>query len=95
MERGKLTVMREGPRGTYYKHQVWENGKNRSRYIPAEQAPAVEEAIESYQKFKELTAQYAQSIIDQTRAEWEAGSKKKKYRPRPRSSWPKSRKFSK
>ena len=42
MERGKLSVMREGPEGTYYKHQAWENGKNLSRYVSSDQAAAVQ-----------------------------------------------------
>jgi hypothetical protein len=92
MERGKLTVMREGPEGPYYKHQAWENGKNVSRYVPCDQAPAVQQAIQGYQKFQELTEQYAQAVIDKTRAELAAHSKKKKYHLRRKSSSPKIRK---
>lgn len=94
MERGKLTVMREGPEGPYYKHQAWEDGKNRSRYVSRDQAPALQEAIEGYHRYQELTAQYAQAIIVKTRAELAAHSKKKRYRPRRKSSWPKTRKSS-
>jgi hypothetical protein len=94
MERGKLSVMREGTEGTHYKHQAWENGKNVSRYIPGDQAAAVQEAIEGYHKFQELTEQYAQQVIGNTRAELAAGSKKKQYRPRPKSSSPRIRKSS-
>jgi hypothetical protein len=94
MERGKLAIMREGPEGPYYKHQAWEDGKNFSRYVSRDQAPAVQEAIEGYRRYQELTEQYAQSIIDQTRAELAAHSKKKRYRPRRKSSWPKTRKSS-
>ena len=92
MERGKLTVMREGPEGSYYKHQAWENGKNFSRYVSRDQAAAVQEAIEGYQKFQELTEQYAEAIIDKTRGELAANSKKKKYNLRRKSSLPKIRK---
>jgi hypothetical protein len=92
MERGKLTVMREGPEGSYYKHQAWENGKNVSRYVPGDQVTAVQQAIEGYQKFQELTEQYAQAVIDKTRAELAANSKKKKYHLRRKSSSPKIRK---
>lgn len=28
MERGKLSVLGEGPNGPYYKHQTWQEGKN-------------------------------------------------------------------
>ncbi len=94
MERGKLSVMCEGPEGTHFKLQVWENGKNLSRHVSSDQAPAVQEAINGYHKFQDLTDEYAQQVIDRTRAELAAHSKKKKYRLRPKSSWPKTRKSS-
>jgi len=94
MERGKLSVMRRGPDHTHFKLQAWENGKNYSRHVSEDQAPAVREAIDGYHKFQELTGRYAQQVIEKTRAELAAGSKKKKYRPRRKSSWPKSRKSS-
>jgi len=91
MERGKLCVMRQGPQGPYYSHQTWEGGKNLSRYVPREQAPALQAAIAGYQQFQQLTGQYAQLVIENSRAERAAGAKKKKTPP-PSSSWPKSRK---
>jgi len=94
MERGKLSVMRQGPDRTHFKLQVWENGKNYSRHVSEDQAPAVRAAIDGYHKFQDLTGRYAQQVIDQTRAELAAGSKKEKYRPRHKSSWPKTRKSS-
>lgn len=78
MERGKLTVMREGPSGPFYKLQAREGGKNATRYVPRDQAAAVQEAIEGYQRFEALTQQYAQQIIDRTRQEIASGAKKKK-----------------
>ncbi len=94
MERGKLSVMREGPQGTHYKHQVWENGKNLSRYVSPDQAQALQQAIDGYHRFQDLTEQYAQQVIDVTRAELSARSKKKTYHLRRKSSWPKTRKSS-
>jgi len=95
MERGKLTVMSQGPEGPHYKLQAWENGKNVSRHVSRDQADAVQAALEGYCKFQALTAQYAQAVIDQTRAEFAAHSKKKIYHLRRKSSWPKTRKSSK
>lgn len=92
MERGKLSVMREGPNGTHFKLQSWENGKNFSRHVGSQEAPVVQEAIEGYHKFQELTQQYAQQVIDQTRAELAAHSKKKKYRSARGSCSPRTRK---
>lgn len=90
MERGKLCVLRQGPSGPYYHLQSWEQGRNFNRYVPREQLPAVRQALEGYQQFQQLTEQYAQAVIQRTRAEL-AGAKKKS-RSRPSSSWPKTRK---
>jgi hypothetical protein len=92
MERGKLTVMRQAPDGPYYKLQAWEDGKNLSRYIPRDQADTVQAALDGYRQFQALTGQYAQAVIDQTRAELAAHSKKKTYHLRRKSSWPRTRK---
>jgi hypothetical protein len=92
MERGKLTVMREGPSGPFYKLQAREGGKNATRYVPRDQAAAVQEAIDGYQRFEALTQQYAQQIIERTRQEIASRAKKKK--PVRNSSSPKARKSS-
>jgi hypothetical protein len=92
MERGKLSAIREGPTGPFYKIQAREEGKNLTRYVPRDQVPATQEAIQGYQKFQALTEEYAQLKIEETRAAIAAGSKKKN-RPR-RSSWHKTRKSS-
>lgn len=86
--------MREGPEGTHFKLQAWENGKNVSRHVSSDQAPAVQEAIDGYRQFQALTEQYAQQVIEKTRAELAGNSKKKKYRLRRKSSSPKIRKSS-
>ena len=78
MERGKLTaeyrtrpsqdgsgLIRLGP---YYKYQVWENGRNVTRRIPAEQAEVLEEDIANYNHFTELSATFAEAVIKRTRA---------------------------
>lgn len=80
MERGTLSVMRQGPKSPYYNHQCYENGRNVSRYVPADEAAQVQEAIQGYQQFQKLTQQYAQLMVEKTRAEREAGSKKNKIR---------------
>ena len=74
----------------YYNHQCYESGRNVSRYVPAEQVPDLQAAIDSYHRVQELMAQYVQLMVEQTRAERVAGAKKKTQRHN--SSWPKSRK---
>lgn len=80
LERGKLCVVRQGPDGPYYNHQTWENGKNVSRYVPRDQVPAVQNAIDGFHRFQELSDQYVEVMIEKTRAEI-GGVKKKKPRP--------------
>jgi hypothetical protein len=78
MEHGSLCVTGQGPNGPYYNLNSWEEGKNRCRYVPLQQVPAVQAAIEGYQQYQKLTHQYAQAVIDQTRAELNIGIKRKR-----------------
>ena len=90
MEPGKLCVLRQGPNGPYYNLQWREQGKARSRYVPADQVEVLAQHTANYQTFQSLVDQYAQLIIERSRAERVAGFKKNN--PVARSSWPKSRK---
>ena len=82
MEPGKLCVIGQGPNGPYYNLQCREGGKTVTRYVPADQARVVAEHTANYQQFQTLVGQYAQVIIEQTRAERTGGLKKKTLRPR-------------
>ena len=77
LERGKLSIMREGANGPFYNHQCREEGKNVSRYVPRDQVPAVQEAIDGYAKFEALIEEYVDQIVDRTRVEIAAHAKKK------------------
>jgi hypothetical protein len=90
MEPGKLCVIGQGPNGPYYNLQCREKGKTLSRYVPSDQVPMVTEHTANYRQFQSLVDQYAQLIVDRTRSERAAGSKKTI--PPPISSWPKTRK---
>ena len=96
MEHGSLSIIRRGPNGPYYNLNSWENGKNCCRYLPPDKVPAVQQAIAGYQQYQQLTEQYAQQIIEQTRAELHIGVKKKlplnPPRSRRKSASPKTRK---
>ena len=92
MERGKLSAYsleRSGAGGPYYRLQRWENSENHTRHIPSEEVPAVEAALAGFARYKQLTEQYAQLVITETRQDL-ADAKKK--RPRRLSFSPKSRK---
>jgi hypothetical protein len=90
LDRGSVSVLRHGPNGPYYNHQCYEDGRNVSRYVPAEQVAELQAAIADYQRFHQLVQQYVELRVQQTRAERAAGSKKKT--PARTSSWPKTRK---
>ena len=74
MERGTLCRMTGRP---HYNHQTWREGKNEVRYVPADEAQALKEAIEGYRLFLKLAEQYADEVIRLTRRE-----RKKKKTPR-------------
>jgi|SRR5258706_3833050 len=90
MEPGKLCIIRQGPNGPYYNLQCREQGQTFTRYVPPDQVEVLSQHTANFQKFQELVGQYAQLIIQQTRAERSAGLKKKTSRPK--SSWPRTRK---
>ena len=93
MERGKLSSYsfkeRSGASGPYHKLQHWEHGKNTTRYVPADEVPEVESALAGYAQYRQLTQEYADLVIAETRQN--IGSKKKEPSRR-RSSWPRTKK---
>ena len=89
MEHGSLSIIRQGPNGPYYNLNSWEDGKNKCRYLPQDKVPEVQQAIEGYRQYQQLTEQYARQIIEQTRAQLNIGVKKKP-QSNPTRSHPKS-----
>ncbi len=98
MEHGSLSIIRQGPNGPYYNLNSWEQGANQCRYLPQDKVPEVQQAIEGFQKFQQLTQQYAQQMVEQTRTQLGIGLKKKPRpnppRRRPESSSPETKKSS-
>ena len=94
MERGKLSDYsfkeRSGHTGPYHKLQSWQGGKNHTRYVPADEVPALQAALAGYDQYQQLTRQYADLVIAETRQNIAASKKKKSPRT---SSSPKMRKF--
>ena len=58
-------VVRLGP---YYKHQVWKDGRNVSRRVPADEAILLREDIENAKRFEQLTEELAHLNIEHTLA---------------------------
>ena len=74
MERGKLCQMTGR---AHYNHQTWSNGRNDVRYVPANELPALQEAIDGYRLFTQLAEQYADEVIRLTRRQRERKKKRK------------------
>jgi len=84
MERGKLCRQTRGPGTTpFFKLQCWRRGKNLTRYVPAEEVPAVQEALANHQRFQELAEQFVTLTVAQTRQEAVAERKKNSTKSEP------------
>lgn len=87
-------VLRLGP---YYKHQVWKDGRNVSRRVPADEAVLLREDIDNATLFEQLTDELARLNIEHTFAlrsaltlDAESGGSKKNSTPkRSKSDTPK------
>lgn len=78
MERGKLSVIRQGPGGPYFNLQRREGGRNVTEYVPAEEVAQAQENIDAHQRFEALMEEYASVISAQSRQERKDGGKKKR-----------------
>jgi len=87
MERGKLSAYsfkeRSGHNGPYHKLQSWQDGKNHTRYVPVDELPAVQTALAGYAQYQELTRQYADLVIAETRQNIAALKKSRNPLPHP------------
>jgi hypothetical protein len=81
MERGKLSPHSSG---RHQKLQCWQEGRNHTRHVAADELPAVESALAGYAQYRQLTEQYADLVIQETRQN--IASVKKKIPARPPSS---------
>jgi hypothetical protein len=68
MERGKLCAQRRGPGApAFHKLQCWHQGKNHTRYVPADEVPALQEALVGHERFQQLAREFADLTIAMTR----------------------------
>ena len=88
MERGKLSPHSSG---RHQKLQCWQEGKNHTRHVSADELPAVQTALAGYAQFRQLTEQYADLVIAETRQNI---VRSKKNPSRPKFSSPKKKKSS-
>ena len=83
MERGKLCTQSHGP-GTpaFHKLQCWHQSKNQTRYVPAQEVAALQEALAGHERFQRLAQEFADLTIAMTRQE-SVECKKNSRRSRP------------
>lgn len=67
-----------GSSGPYYKHQVWDAGKNLSQRIPSQDVPALEAAIATRQRFEQLAREFIDVTVQITRRAQDTESDAKK-----------------
>jgi hypothetical protein len=74
MERGSLQEERRPSRqdpdltnGPYFKLQVWEDGRNRTRRVPREEADLLAQAIQGRKQFEALAEQFVETTVAMTR----------------------------
>ena len=96
MELGSIKAeYRAGPSGEklgpYHKHQVWDDGANQSRRVPADEALALETAIANRRKFEQLAARFIELTVRITRLDDAVPSSKKKTPSAPSPGKPRSR----
>lgn len=89
MERGKLSPHSSG---RHLKLQCWQEGRNHTRHVPADELPALQSALAGYAQYRQLTEQYADLVIQETRQNLAAA--KKKHPSRPQSSLRRKKKSS-
>jgi hypothetical protein len=84
--RSRIVDGREVISGTYYKHQEWIDGRNKSRRVQPEEAESFRVAIEGRQHFEDLASRFIELTVAQTRAEVVSEIKKKPTKSAKRSS---------
>ena len=66
-----------GTAGPYFQLQAWHEGANLSRRVPAEEAPALQEAIANRQKFEALAQEFIELTVERTRKQASGETQKK------------------
>ena len=86
MERGKLCVQARGRgrgRPSFYKLQCWQHGQNHTRYVPAAEVAAVQEALAGHTRFQALAEEFVEVTVNQTRRERATDAKKNSRKSKP------------
>jgi hypothetical protein len=90
MVRGKLSQMRSKSGRVYHNLQFWSGGRNRCKYVSRAELEIVRDAVANYERFTELTEEYAAAVERRTRCARRAGDGAKK-NSRKRSQTPRGK----
>jgi hypothetical protein len=87
MARGKLCIQapRSGGPG-FYKLQCWHQGKNHTRYVPADEVAPLKEALAGHQRFQELAEEFVDLTVALTRQESQVERKKNSRQSKPNAT---------
>jgi len=80
MEKGTLSTIRQTAHGPCCNFQRWDQGRNLSEYIAADQVAEVREHLQAHAQFEALVAQYVQLVSARSREQRLAGVQKKRRR---------------
>ena len=83
LEAGKLSIIRQGPKGPYYNLQHRENGRNQTEYVPNAELAQAQAHVEAYQEVSDLFEQYVSTVSEISRKERKGGVKKKRLISKP------------
>ncbi len=87
MDRGKLCTQspRSGAR-PFHKLQCWHEGKNQTRYVPADELASLQEALAGHQRFQQLAEEFVELTVAMTRQQSQAERKKNSRKSRPNAT---------
>jgi hypothetical protein len=84
MERGKLCTQSRGLTAPpFHKLQCWYQGKNHTRYVPADEVAALQEALAEHQRFQQLAQEFVDLTVAMTRQQTETERKKNSRKSKP------------
>jgi len=76
-------------RGPYHKRQVWQDGKNRTEYVPTERVADIKDAIAGRERFERLAGEFVALTVQATREAQPDGKKNGRKQRKPALRKPK------
>ena len=87
MERGKLcTQAPTSGAPPFHKLQCWHQGKNQTRYVPADEVDFLQAALAGHQQFQALAEEFIDLTVAMTRQESQAQRKKNSRKSKPNAT---------